>query len=99
MICIVYVTKKGKIKISTAEDIRVMGRLAKGVIGVNLDEGDEVVASYLIDKEIEPKFNPKEVPEPEAHPVPAPPVESVEAPVESNEGDDEHGGRPLPADF
>jgi len=101
MICIVYVTKKGKIKISSAEEIRAMGRLAKGVIGINLEEDDEVVSSYLIDKDIEPKRDHSPSPEPPATPAqaPVPEPEQEEVPKEIGEGEDEHGGRPLPADF
>ncbi len=96
MICIVYVTKKGKIKISSADEVRVMGRLAKGMIGMNLDAGDEVIASFLIDREVEPKSSPTvttSTPEPAS---PEDTEETTEAPAEDGP-EDAHGRKPFPA--
>ena len=41
---IVILTKKGKIKKVCLKEIRAMGREAKGITGIKLDKGDEVVA-------------------------------------------------------
>jgi DNA gyrase/topoisomerase IV subunit A len=44
-------TKKGKIKKITPDDFRPMGRAAKGIMGMELEDGDEVVAITHIFKD------------------------------------------------
>lgn len=38
------------------EDVRTMGRTARGVIGMSLDEGDQVVAMEVLDRSTDSKF-------------------------------------------
>ncbi len=50
---VVIVTKKGKIKRFYLENIRPMGREAKGIRGITLDDGDEVASMQIVNVEKE----------------------------------------------
>lgn len=44
------ITKKGIIKKIESSEVRTMGRSAKGVKGITLEDGDEVVAMVALDE-------------------------------------------------
>lgn len=48
---IVFVTKKGKMKKVDLKEVRIMGRGAKGITGIELEEGDEVVSIAIFEEE------------------------------------------------
>lgn len=48
---VVIITKQGLIKRVKIEDIRPMGRTAKGVKGITLNEGDEVCCIQIVETE------------------------------------------------
>lgn len=43
------ITKRGKVKKIDASEVRTMGRAAKGVRGITLEDGDEVVSMVHLD--------------------------------------------------
>lgn len=51
----VIITKKGIIKRFCLQEIRIMGRQAKGIKGITLDDGDEVIAMNIVDESARPK--------------------------------------------
>lgn len=47
---LIIITKKGRIKKIALREIRIMGRGAKGVRAITLNEGDEVVGIEVIEE-------------------------------------------------
>lgn len=47
---ILFVTKDGTVKKVSAESFRPMGRHARGMVGITLEDGNEVVSAVITKK-------------------------------------------------